>query len=169
MTKSNGIHTFHNIGICPWKNMPTSLHIYDPLHFYYSLHADPTMQHVSIKINKLLHLFTILPQKYVLVINMPLKCHIYCILQNYLMSINVGDISIHMSPMNSLALMMQPGALYTDDNDENHAEWWHHSSITQTEYITWPNHLKNVTKPGLLKTFSLSKVEGSMECNLHQT
>ena len=35
--------------------MPPTLHTYVPLQFYYSLHIDPTILHIS-KINKLQHL-----------------------------------------------------------------------------------------------------------------
>ena len=38
VTRSTGIHTFHNIGICPWTNMPVMLHEYVPLHLYCSEH-----------------------------------------------------------------------------------------------------------------------------------
>ena len=32
VTKCTGIHTFHIIEICPWANMPATIHIFVPLH-----------------------------------------------------------------------------------------------------------------------------------------
>ena len=48
VTRSTGIHIFHITGMCPWTNMPTTLHKYVPLHFC-SLQIDPTVLHTSIK------------------------------------------------------------------------------------------------------------------------
>ena len=42
--------------------MPATLHIYVPLHFYYSLDMDPKLLHTSIKINKFQYLLTVLLQ-----------------------------------------------------------------------------------------------------------
>ena len=48
-TRNTGIHTFHIIEICPWTNMPTTMHIHVPQHFYCSLHIDPILLHKSIR------------------------------------------------------------------------------------------------------------------------
>ena len=53
---------------------------------------------------------------------------------------------IYMPHMNSLTLMMSPGPLYPDANDDtetsNDAGSQHHSPITLTESATWPNQSK---------------------------
>ena len=53
VTRNTGIHTLQIIGICPWTNMPTILHMYIPLYCYLSLHVDPTSSHTSQKNSKL--------------------------------------------------------------------------------------------------------------------
>ena len=62
VTRNISIHAFYITSICPWTNMPATLHMYALLHFHYSLNIDPTLLHKSIKINRLLHLFMILVQ-----------------------------------------------------------------------------------------------------------
>ena len=47
--RSTGVHTFHIIDICPLTNMSAILLIYVTLHFYCSLHIDPTLLHMSTK------------------------------------------------------------------------------------------------------------------------
>ena len=42
VTRNTAIHTFHIIGIYPGTNMPTTLHIFVPLHYYCTLHTDCT-------------------------------------------------------------------------------------------------------------------------------
>ena len=59
VTRSTGMHAFHIIGICPSTNTSATLHKYFSLHFYCSLHINPTLVHTSIKISKLQHFFTI--------------------------------------------------------------------------------------------------------------
>ena len=61
---------------------------------------------------------------------MPLKCHINTLCPNYLMFINGGNIPIFKSHINSLASTMQPGVLYTDDDDnsDNDTAWLHRLS-----------------------------------------
>ena len=49
VTSSTGIHTFHNIGICPWTNMPTRLYMYVPPYKYCSVHVDPILLQIQIK------------------------------------------------------------------------------------------------------------------------
>ena len=62
VTMTTGMHIFHITGICPWKNMPATLHTCVPLHFCCSLHIDPTFLYTSIKINTLQHILTKLLQ-----------------------------------------------------------------------------------------------------------
>ena len=60
VTRSSGSHKFYIIGICPWTNMPATLHIDAPLHFYNSLHIDPTLPHISMNNKKMHPQFTML-------------------------------------------------------------------------------------------------------------
>ena len=62
VTMTTGMHTPHITGICPWTNMPATLHICVPLHFYCRLKINPTFLYISIKINKLQHILTKLLQ-----------------------------------------------------------------------------------------------------------
>ena len=43
MDQEHWIHTFHITDICSWTNIPATLHIYEPLYDYCSLHTDPTL------------------------------------------------------------------------------------------------------------------------------
>ena len=49
VTWNTGIHLFYIIDICPWTNMPVTLHIYVPLHVYCSPHIEPALVHISQK------------------------------------------------------------------------------------------------------------------------
>ena len=60
VTRPPGIHAFHIAGTCPCRNIPATLYKYVPLHFYCSLHIDPTLLHTSFKHSKLQLLFTLL-------------------------------------------------------------------------------------------------------------
>ena len=95
VTKSTGIHTFDITYICPWTNMPITLHIYVPLNFYCSLHMDHSLLHTPIEINKLKHLFIILLQNMCQQPMSLLECHMYAIYQYYLMCINGESMLIY--------------------------------------------------------------------------
>ena len=56
-------HAFHITSICPWTNMPATLLICVPLHFYCSLHTYPNSCTFPLKINKLHNIFTKLLKK----------------------------------------------------------------------------------------------------------
>ena len=78
VTRNTDIHTFHIIGICPWTNLPVTLHIYVPHHYYCGLHRDPTL-YTSQKIKQQStkgtpHIIV----KYVPETNMPLKSIYMC-------------------------------------------------------------------------------------------
>ena len=96
--RSTDVHTLHITGICPWTNMPGTLHIYVALHFYYSLHWNPTLQQISIKINKLQHLFTILLQNICQQHIFPQMSHI-CHITKWLHMYQWGSIPIYICYM----------------------------------------------------------------------
>ena len=96
VTISTGAHTFHIIGIIPQTNMPSTLHIHVPLQFYYSLHIDPTVLHISIRSQPTASHIYHTTAKYVQSINMPLKYQKYATCQNYSMCIYGGRMLIYM-------------------------------------------------------------------------
>ena len=49
VTAGTGIFSVHIIGIYPWTNMLPTVYMYVPLHFYCSVHLDPTLLDTSIK------------------------------------------------------------------------------------------------------------------------
>ena len=49
VTRNTGKHTFHIIGICPWKNMPPISDIYVLLHYYICLNTDPTLLDIQVQ------------------------------------------------------------------------------------------------------------------------
>ena len=64
VTRSSGIHTFHITGLCPWTNMPATLHNYVPLHYYCILNIYATLLHTSIK--KSINCYIYLPYYYII-------------------------------------------------------------------------------------------------------
>ena len=58
MTIRTSIHTLH-IDICPWTNMPATLHIFVSMQFYCS-HMDPRLLNIDVQRNKLELLITML-------------------------------------------------------------------------------------------------------------
>ena len=84
--------------------MPPTLQIYVPLHFYFSLHVDPTLLHIFIK-----KAATIIYQsiaQYVPASNMPLKCQKYGLCPNYSMCTYRASMQIKLPHMKLLPLMM---------------------------------------------------------------
>ena len=76
--------------------------------------------------------------KYVPATKYALKCNSTVICPNYLTSINGGSISIYMPNMNSLASVMWPGVLYTEDNADYNA-----NTLPQSNCIDWfGNYIK---------------------------
>ena len=77
MIRNTSIHTFHIIGIYPWTNIPTRLHIYFPVHCYCGLYVEPTLLPISVKNNNLQLLWPcychICSKKYAS--QMPNTCH----------------------------------------------------------------------------------------------
>ena len=65
---------------------------------------------------------------------MPLKCNIYANYPTNLMSIHGGSMPIHMPHINSLASLMLPGVLYTDNNDA-----YNDVSTAQFQYLSRPS------------------------------
>ena len=49
VTRHTSKHPFNITGICLSRNMSAILHIYVPMHFFPSLHIDPTLLHTSVK------------------------------------------------------------------------------------------------------------------------
>ena len=101
----------HNIGICPWTNMPPKLHIYIALHYHCSLHIDHTLLHIQVQkttnYNSYLvcYIHTCGNNKYAPV--MPKICHICQSLH-----VKIGDNHvIHIPHMNSLQWLLWPGEL----------------------------------------------------------
>ena len=141
VTRSTCIYIFSITSICPWTNMPSTLHKYGPLHFYYSLHIQPTMLHISIENQYMATFLYHTTAKYVTLIYMPLKCQIHAICQ-ITWCAHMMKVCQYIWHTNSLALTMWPAAQYTDTNDENTVDntgWWCHSQNTYTELATGPN------------------------------
>ena len=88
--RSTSLGTLHIIGIFPWKNIPTTLYMYVPLHCYCSLHIEPILLHISAKKQQTVifnyHAIGI----YVPAKNMLLKCHILATCSNYSICIRRG-------------------------------------------------------------------------------
>ena len=87
VTRITGIHTFHICGICLWTNIPSTLHTYAPMHYYYSLQIDPNYWiYKSKQQQQTATLFTILMAYICQQKNKPLKCHI-----NKLVHVQIWD------------------------------------------------------------------------------
>ena len=106
VTRSTCIYTFNIIGICPWPNMPTTLHIYVPLHFLCTLFIDPTLLHQSVKKQQTATFIYQPTVIYVPATNMTPYCHTYASCTHYLMYINGRNKPIYMPNMNLLPLTM---------------------------------------------------------------
>ena len=81
---------FTFIGICPWKNMPATLHIYVPLYYYCSLHIDFQVQ-VKKTATFNYHSITIYMPK----TNILFACQIYPICTNYFMCRYKATLSVY--------------------------------------------------------------------------
>ena len=123
VTRGPGVHAFHVTCICPWTNVPVTLHIYVPLHFYCSPHIDPTLYTyvplyfycsqytdptlLNIQVKRLQLLFTMLYpymyQQQICLSNSKCANHILCRYKK--------TKSIHIAHMNSMQSTVWPGAL----------------------------------------------------------
>ena len=139
MIRGTGIHTFHITSICARVNMPTTMHIYFPLHLYCSL----CRPYITVPIHQNQWSATFIycaTAKYVPATNMPLKCHRYVICQNCLTCINGGSMPIYIPHMNSVELTMRPGTqktmitLMTQDNDDDDDD----DATAQIPILNWP-------------------------------
>ena len=98
VTTSTGIYTFHIFWHMPLNNMSATLHIYFLLHFYCSIHIDPTLLYVKVKTQQTATFNYNAITIYVPIIDMPLKCPI-C---QYVMCRYQTCVSINNPYMNSL-------------------------------------------------------------------
>ena len=72
----------------------------------------------------------------------PQKCHILCQLPNLHDVLEWGTYANYMPHMNSLALTIWPGPLFTDDNNDNDARWL----FPQPNYTYWIGSLLKLVK-----------------------
>ena len=104
VTRSTAIHTFHNIGICLWINMPVTSPKYIPLNKYCSLPVDP---HYCIykKTGTFIYhaITTYLPKS-----NVFLKCHISAKL---LHDTYENAMLVYRAQINSMQSIMWPDTL----------------------------------------------------------
>ena len=86
VTRDTGIHTLHITDICPWKNIPVTLH------FCCSLQRDPILVHIQIKKQHSTFIYYTYPS----------ICHICASCTNCSVCIDGGSMPIYILQMKSL-------------------------------------------------------------------
>ena len=127
-------------GICPWTNIPATLHIFISLHFYCSLCTDPpTTAHIHQKINKLTFVYhttaNYVPiHKYAL--QMPNKCHTSKLLDEH----QWGKCTNIHAIYGLTGKNHGPGVLLTGTNANDATDATTMMMMMQPDYISWVCH-----------------------------
>ena len=122
---------------------------YVPLHFYCSLHIDSTLPPMSSKKQYIATSINHITAKYVPGINMPPKCQIYTICQNYLICIHEGSCKyainklIGINHVNRSTVHKTPMMIKVMHDDDAQAQLhilsWLLSQISQKKTLTCNN------------------------------